>query len=241
MRITLAARCRSSARGARWSERPIPRTGPGYSSAQQGATITTTVNTTRTPPAPSQTPARAAPRQAGVTLFELVVVMMIIAILAAIGIPTFRYITTSSRMSGEVNALLGDLQYARSEAVREGEPVTVCVAGSTTKPYSCAGTGITTWQNGWIVFTDLSDNQTINTSDPVLRVQDAFTSGDTFQADNDVSSITFNREGFAYTGVSKVTLTLRDASQNVDYTRCLYISESGMMSTTQHSMTASCQ
>lgn len=198
------------------------------------------MNTPDTLPAPLQTCSRGALRQRGVTLFELLVVMMIVAILAAIGIPTYRYITTSSRMSGEMNALLGDLQYARSEAVREGEPVTVCVAGSTTSPYSCAGTGATSWQDGWIVFSDLSDNQTIGGNDAVLRVQPAFTGGDVFQSNQGVSSITFNREGFAYTGVSKVTITLTDSSNNVDYTRCMYITESGMMTTTSHSMNASC-
>ncbi len=198
------------------------------------------MNTPRTLSAQLRKRFGTALRQSGVTLFELLVVMMIVAILAGIGIPTYRYITTSSRMSGEMNALLGDLQYARSEAVREGEPVTVCVAGSTTSPYSCAGTGATSWQDGWIVFSDLSDNQTIGGNDAVLRVQPAFTDGDVFKSNQDVSSITFNREGFAYTGVSKVTITLTDSSGNVDYTRCMYIAESGMMTTTSHSMNTSC-
>ena len=171
---------------------------------------------------------------------ELVIVMLIVAIITAIGVPMYRHVTTDNRMATEVNALLGDMEYARSEAVREGEPVTVCVAGSTTSPYSCAGTGATSWQDGWIVFSDLSDNQTIGGNDAVLRVQPAFTDGDVFKSNQDVSSITFNREGFAYTGVSKVTITLTDSSGNVDYTRCMYIAESGMMTTTSHSMNTSC-
>lgn len=200
----------------------------------------TTVYLLHTVSTRSRTKTGGAARQRGVTMFELLVVMMIMGILAAIGIPTYRYVTTSSRMSSQLNALLGDLQYARSEAIREGEDVTVCVAATTTSPYTCAGTGTTTWQNGWLVFSDPSDSHTYSGTHP-LRVSTPFTQGDTFTADNNVNYVTFNREGFAYTGVSTVTITLHDSSDNSAYTRCLYISESGMMSTAMHSTDASCQ
>ena len=35
---------------------------------------------------------------------------------------------TSSRISGEINGLLGDMQYARSEAIKQGQNVVVCVS-----------------------------------------------------------------------------------------------------------------
>ena len=185
---------------------------------------------------------RAKLTQAGVTLFELVVVMLIIAILAAIGVPTYQYVTSTSRMSSELNGLLGDLQYARAEAVREGQTVTVCVADSTVNPYSCASSGTTTWQNGWLVFTDVAANQTYDSSsgDTVLRIQKPFTQGDTLESSNQVSALTFNRDGFAYLGAAQVTLTLKNSSGTAAYTRCLYLSQSGMMSTTTHLLDPNC-
>src|SRR5258708_12613339 len=67
-------------------------------------------------------------RQTGFTVTELMVVLAIVAILLGIGVPSYRYITNSYRMSAEVNGLLGDLQYARSEAIKEGQTVTTCVS-----------------------------------------------------------------------------------------------------------------
>jgi len=67
-------------------------------------------------------------RQYGFTLTELVVVMSIVAILLSLGVPSYRSITNSYRLSSEVNGLLGDLMYARAEAIKEGQPVTVCAS-----------------------------------------------------------------------------------------------------------------
>lgn len=165
------------------------------------------------------------PAQSGITLIELLVVMVLIAILLAIGVPSYQSVTTSSRMSGESDALLGDLQYARAEAVREGSPVTVCV--STTGTGCDAGN--TSWQDGWIVFSDVNDDQTVDPGDTVLRVQSAFSGQDTFTANNNDYAVTFTREGFASLGAAALTITLHNTPENEYYTRCLNISQAGMM------------
>lgn len=183
-----------------------------------------------------------AARQAGVTLVELLTVIVIVAILMSIGIPSYKYVTTSNRMSTEANALLGDLQFARSEAVREGQAITVCVALSTsaTSP-SCAAAGTTTWQNGWIVFGDLNNDQTIDTGDPVLRIQNAFVGSDTFGANHSVSAITFNRSGFVnQLGAASVMVTLHDSTSYSAYTRCLYLTQAGMLSVQTPSQNVTC-
>jgi len=167
---------------------------------------------------------------AGFTLTELLVVVAIVTILLGIGVPSFRYITNSYRMSSEVNGLLGDLQFARAEAIKEGRTITACVSRD---GVSCDA-GSTTWQEGWIVFQDLNNDQTVDPGDTVLRVQAAFSGGDTFNATNGVSSVTFNREGFATAagaGFPSATVTLHDASANAAWTRCLYITTTGLMAT----------
>ncbi len=52
----------------------------------------------------------------GFTIIEFVVVMLIVGIIAAIGVPSFKYVTTSNRIASEINALLADMRYARTEA-----------------------------------------------------------------------------------------------------------------------------
>jgi type IV fimbrial biogenesis protein FimT len=170
--------------------------------------------------------------QTGFTIVELMMVVVIVAILLAIGVPSYRYINNSYRMSAEINALVGDLMYARAEAIREGQDVAVCVSSD---GLTCSGA--TTWNSGWIVFPDPAGNGSGDVPASVLHVQQAFTgtNPDTFTLSNPISSIIFNREGFAQgdAGVAfaATQFTLHDKTANSAWTRCLLISAQGMLQT----------
>jgi type IV fimbrial biogenesis protein FimT len=163
-------------------------------------------------------------RLSGYTAIELIVTMSVAAVLLAIAIPTFFWVTNSNRIAAEINGLLGDMQFARGEAVKEGQTVTVCVSANGTQ---CSGAD--TWQSGWIVFSDVNGNATVDPGEVILRIQKPFTSTDTFVATNTVGAITFNREGYA-TGIANGTLIeLHDATNNHNWTRCLAINLVGMI------------
>ena len=175
-------------------------------------------------------------RIAGITLLEMLTVITIVSILMAIGVPSYQYVTSSNRISGEVNSLLGDLQYARAEAIKEGQTVSVCASTNLT---TCSGT--TTWQNGWIVFSDVNGSGAVDSpNDQVLRVQRAFSLGDTFNANNGMKFVTFNREGFALNLTNPpVTVTLHAAVPSTGSTRCLQITIVGQL-TTEAAGTGAC-
>lgn len=154
----------------------------------------------------------------------------------AIAIPSFQYVTTSNRMSGEVNDLLGVMQYARSEAVKEGNDVVVCSSSNGT---SCSGA--TTWQNGWIVFSDPDNNGTLEAGETVLRYHGAFGGSDTFVPhDGTTTEVQFSRDGFALGLASAgVYLQLHNSTATSTYTRCLQVSIVGALSTVPYG--GSCQ
>jgi type IV fimbrial biogenesis protein FimT len=148
------------------------------------------------------------------------VVITIIAILMGIGAPSYKYVTSSSRVSSEVNSLLADMQFARSESVREGSTITVCAS---TDGSSCTGGATGTWQTGWIVFSDANNDQQAQNSEPILRRQNKFSGSDTFTSP--LSAVTFNREGFAPN--AGTLFTLHDQAANPVYTRCLQLNPVG--------------
>jgi type IV fimbrial biogenesis protein FimT len=169
----------------------------------------------------------------GVTLVETLVVMGIVATLMAIGIPSYRYVTNANRISAEINGLLGDLQFARSEAIKQGRTVSVCVSTDQT---SCStASPDLNWHKGWIVFSDINGDGVIDTAngDLLLRAQPTFKGGDTFAANNTIGAITFNREGFS-TAANGTLITLHALPASQGSTRCLSVTLVGLVTTMKY-------
>jgi type IV fimbrial biogenesis protein FimT len=177
----------------------------------------------------NRSPARGLPADSGFTLIELLTVSTVIAILLAVGVPSFRFVTASNRASAEINGLLGDMQFARAEAIREGQYVTICASND---GLTCAGGAGTNWNIGWIVFSDPANTGTFNAAtDSYLKQQKAFSGTDTLQSDHVINTVTFSREGFAMSLPLPVTFTLHDISATPAYTRCLSATIVGALST----------
>ncbi|WGI24876.1 GspH/FimT family pseudopilin [Halomonas alkaliantarctica] len=70
-------------------------------------------------------PAGELNKQRGFTLIELLVTLMIAAIIAVMAVPAFAGFLARQRLASDVNELISVLSFARSEAIKQRQPVLV--------------------------------------------------------------------------------------------------------------------
>lgn len=163
----------------------------------------------------------------GLTLVELMVTLAIVAVLAVIATPSYVGLTQKIRLQTTANSFVNDLQFARSEAIKRGQFVSLCPSSSGT---ACNTTNTNNWEAGWIVFNDANGSGTTDSANDVpLRVRAPLPSNDTFRPSPAASAVTYNRDGFASNLTNgTVTMTLHTAAPvNDNATRCVAINMVG--------------
>lgn len=103
----------------------------------------------------------------GFTLIELMVAIALLAVLLAMGVPSFAALLRQWRLDAAVDSFVGDLRLARSTATRTSRPVVLCVRDGNT-----CGTS-TDWTAGWLVFSDLNGDNALDTGEPVIAQRSA--------------------------------------------------------------------
>lgn len=102
----------------------------------------------------------------GFSLAEMMIVIAVIGVLAAIAFPSFVGVINGGRLSGMTNELVASIQIARTEAIRRNVRAVVCPSANGT---SCSGGN--NWSAGWMVFFDsnLPANNSADAGETVLR------------------------------------------------------------------------
>lgn len=143
----------------------------------------------------------------GITLIEVMVVIAIMGILAALAGPSFIPIIERWRVQQVVESMTSTIYYARSEAIKRGGQVAIQKLPNNTNGCTTASTN-QQWGCGWVVCADIDGNGACNSSDPVLQRYDAPTNVQITRTGG-AASIKLNRWGLvdgAWLGFSFVPL-----------------------------------
>ncbi|NWF45450.1 prepilin-type N-terminal cleavage/methylation domain-containing protein [Hydrogenophaga sp. D2P1] len=111
---------------------------------------------------PANTPLSVPSRTCtlGFSLIELMVVISVLAILASIAAPSFQDSFEAYRVASARENLVSTIQFARTEAIRTGQPVVV------RRKADCASNN---WGCGWVVFRDTNGNNTQQAGEASIR------------------------------------------------------------------------
>jgi len=171
---------------------------------------------------------RPVRRIAGFTMIELLITVAIAIILAVVAVPQYWTFLQTRKSVAEITNLYNDMQYARTEALKEGQTVSLCISSN--------GTGCTTttpnWDQGWIVYANpTSAAAFVSGTSILLKAQPGFATTDTVTTlpAPATTAVNFNRDGFAV-NVSSTTgllFELHTSPVNEPSTRCLWLSSIG--------------
>ncbi|WP_052507076.1 GspH/FimT family protein [Desulfonatronovibrio magnus] len=150
-------------------------------------------------------------KETGLTIIEMVIAIAIISIIASVGIPRLQGMFHSNRVAALANEFIGNLNLARSEAVRRSERVVLCVS---VDGQTCATEG--SWDQGWIIFVDPKANNTVEQDDQLLRIRGPLDNNVKMVGNTNVQrSITFLANG-AVAGIGTGTITLCSHKQGIE-------------------------
>ena len=123
--------------------------------------------------------------ETGFTIIELMLGITIMGILLAWGVPSFVAMIQNNRLTTEANHFIGDLNYARLEAIKSNDEIVITALN----PSSSDEFG-----EGWVIWRDLDDDGTRDAGEEI-RFGQALKGTTTLDSLDDITEIKFKGNG----------------------------------------------
>jgi len=103
----------------------------------------------------------------GFTLIEMMVAVGLTALLLGMAVPAMSSFVNNARQTGAINDFVASMHLARNTAITTNARVTVCA--------STGGNGceVTSWDQGWVAFTDQNNNLLVDGNDAIIATVSA--------------------------------------------------------------------
>lgn len=136
----------------------------------------------------------------GFTLIELMIVLIILAVILVIGVPSYNTLALRAKLKAYANEVAASALTARSEAIKRNAPMTLCIS---TDGATCAGGG--DWDQGWVV---------IDPNDTVVKYQQGLDRIKVFEVSS-IDTVLFQPSGVSSTPVT-MTICQQTPSEGIE-------------------------
>lgn len=157
-------------------------------------------------------------RETGFTILELLIVVLIAAVMAAIGGPAMGNFIKNNRLQSKTHAVMADVLHARAEAVTRKKSVVMCrSADSDAATPTCGGSTRNWGDGGYIIFVDEDASLDFNAGDLLLRRGAKTSDNVTLMLDGTVDpEIRFSSDGTLNEGGNTAMLAVCDDRPEAD-------------------------
>jgi type IV fimbrial biogenesis protein FimT len=151
-------------------------------------------------------------RERGFTLMELMIVIVLAALMATLGVPAYRVQVLNSQMTSNANDLLATFHSARSEAVGRQNFITACPRNAAGD--DCSGSA---WEAGWILFEDSNGDGAVDTGETVLYDRAGLTTPGTIRGTSQIATgVTFRPNGTTDLSATQTLIVCDDRGFGAD-------------------------
>lgn len=140
--------------------------------------------------------------QRGFTLYELLITVVIVGVILSFGIANMSDFTRNGRMTATANDMLSTYHQSRSESTRTKTNTTICASAN---PMAAAPQCGNDWNQGYIVFTDLDGDISVDPGEAVIKRQGPVEAGVTLTAANGATFFSFSGSGVGRGDVGGLT------------------------------------
>lgn len=144
------------------------------------------------------------------TLVELIVCISMLAVLIGLAAPAFSNVLSGWRRDSAIRNFMGDLQLARSTAIRSSRAVVMCVS---TDGITCAtGPDSDDWRQSWLVFSDLDGDNARGNSEPLIVQRGPIAGLQRMSSNITPGRIAFRSNGLLHSGKTTVEVQANGAN-----------------------------
>tara|TARA_R110001592_G_scaffold177076_2_gene417236 strand:+ start:37545 stop:38135 length:591 start_codon:yes stop_codon:yes gene_type:complete len=156
--------------------------------------------------------------QGGFTLFEILIVLAISAILLSLATPSFYAYSAQSKSKAINQKLAGLLRQARSNALNHQSSTVLCPSLDGLK---CGGD----WQEGVLIFEDLNNDKQLNNTEAIVYFQSPLIEKGSIRWTALYNYLSFSGQGLS--GSSAGSFIYCPEDKNPNYANALIVSFSG--------------
>lgn len=138
----------------------------------------------------------------GFTLVELIITLVIASILIAVAVPGYYMVVENNRIADMTNRLTSSFNLARVEAIKRGARVSVCPAAN--QSFNSCGSA-TQWAQGWIIFVDADENNSIDNNSNILQISEALPENSSVVSTGSI--VSYDSNGFLASAAITMNLT----------------------------------
>jgi type IV fimbrial biogenesis protein FimT len=156
--------------------------------------------------------------QHGFTLFEILIVLTIIAILMTLTTPSFYAYSAQSESKATIQKLSGLIRFVRNNAINHQRSTLLCPSKDGLK---CGQN----WQEGALVFEDYNNDKQLNSTEAILYFQSPFIESGSIRWTALHNYLAFSGQGLS--GSSAGSFIYCPEDKNPKYANALIVSFSG--------------